>query len=146
MPSELAKKMADLAPRIMASFHQLREMGTQQPHLTMRHYQTLVILETNGPQTMTQLCRQLNLAASTGTELVNRMISLSFIEKNERERDRRQVMLSLAPLGRQVLRQRRDMLIAMFDRYLATLPQDDRTAFVDSFETIWRIIRNIHAE
>ena len=138
--TRMAEKLADLAPRIMASFHRLRQHGHADSPLTMRHYQTLVILESAGLQSLSQLCSKLHCAASTGTELVNRMITLGYIDKDDRKGDRRHVTLSIAPQGRVVMQQRREALISMFTRFLATVPESDRMCFLTCFETIWKII------
>ncbi len=147
MDSTYAERLAALAPKIMGSFHNLGRRHPGSEHLTMRQYQGLVLLQTFGHMTLTDLCKKLNLAASTGTELVNRMISAGYLQKASESPDRRQVFISLAEKGEQVLDKRRTQLTEMFEKFLAPFSEKDREQFVHSFEEIWGIVgKYYHSE
>jgi DNA-binding MarR family transcriptional regulator len=86
----------------------------------------------------------LSLAPSTGTELVNRMISLDYIRKSHQGRDQRQILLSVAPKGMELLQHRRQALSEMFAKFLNPFIEEDRKCFVDSFEKIYGFIQKYH--
>ncbi|MBN1997317.1 winged helix DNA-binding protein [candidate division KSB1 bacterium] len=140
-----ARRLAVLAPKVMGAFHHLsrRHPGTE--HLTMRQYQALVLLQTSGRMTLTDLCKKLNLAASTGTELVNRMISAGLLEKSPEITDRRQVLILLTEKGKSLLEQRKQQMTDMFEKFMLPFGEQDRNNFVQAFEDIWGIVKKYYA-
>ena len=103
MTNSNAQQLAELAPKIMNAFHDLRYQHPTEDKLSMRQFQALILLHANKKLALTQLCEKLCLAPSTGTELANRMIALGFIQKNGESVDRRHQILSLTPKGFELL-------------------------------------------
>ncbi|MCI0511993.1 MarR family winged helix-turn-helix transcriptional regulator [candidate division KSB1 bacterium] len=142
---DAAKKLAELTPHIMNAFHDLgRQPSATHEKISMRQYQTLIILHANQTLTLSQLCEKLHLAPSTGTELVNRLITLGLIEKSATSQDQRLVQLSISPPGLQFLKTRQQMLVEMFTQFLTPFPPEAQTAFVQHFEKIWELIEQYH--
>jgi len=139
-----AQKLAELAPKIMNAFHDLGRQHGSGDRLSIRQYQALIILKANNTLTITQLCKKLKLAPSTGTELVNRLIALKYVRKSQTDSDQRQVTLSLTPKGIELLQQREEALTGMFARFLAPFPPDKAADFVNAFEDIWNSIVTYH--
>ena len=139
-----AKKLAELAPKIMNAFHDLGRQHGSGDRLSIRQYQALIILKANNTLTITQLCKKLKLAPSTGTELVNRLIALKYVRKSPMDSDQRQVTLSLTTRGVDLLYQREEALTEMFARFLAPFPPRKATEFVNAFEDIWNSILSYH--
>lgn len=125
----------------MGAFHDLGPQHPEGEPMTMRQYQALIILHANKRLTIGEFCEKLNLAASTGTELANRMISLGYFKKKSDSPDKRQAVLSVTSKGLELLEKRRSRLTQMFDRFLSRFSPQDQEEFVDSFEHIWDIIR-----
>jgi len=141
---EQAKKLAELAPKIMNAFHDLGRQHPQGEKLSMRQFQALIVLNASEKLTLSQLCEKLSLAPSTGTELVNRMISLNLIQKEHEHKDQRQVMLSVAPKGLELMKQRQQVLAEMFSKFFEKFPDEDKKKFVSCFEQIWEFIQKYH--
>lgn len=141
---EEAKKLAELAPKIMNAFHDLGRQHPSGEKLSMRQFQALIILKTSQSLTLSQLCNKLSLAASTGTELVNRMIDLDYIQKAHEQKDQRQVLLSVAAKGFELMEQRKQALTDMFSKFLTKFPAEEQKNFVCCFEKIWEFIQKYH--
>ncbi len=141
---EEAKKLAELAPKIMNAFHDLGRQHPSGEKLSMRQFQALIILKTSESLTLSQLCNKLSLAPSTGTELVNRMIDLGYIQKTHEHKNQRQVMLTVAPKGLELMKQRQQALTEMFSNFLSKFPVEEQENFVYCFEKIWEFIRKYH--
>jgi DNA-binding MarR family transcriptional regulator len=139
-----ARKLAELAPKIMNAFHDLGRQHPADEKLSMRQFQALIILNTSESLTLSQLCSKLSLAASTGTELVNRMIELGYIQKAHEHKDQRQVMLTVAPKGLELMKQRQQALTEMFTNFLSEFPAEEQKNFVCYFEKIWEFIQKYH--
>jgi DNA-binding MarR family transcriptional regulator len=141
---EQAKKLAELAPKIMNAFHDLGRQHPAGEKLSMRQFQALIILKASESLTISQLCEKLSLAPSTGTELVNRMIALDLIQKGQEGKDQRQMLLSVSSKGFELLKQRQQALSKMFTNFLSPFPPEDQKNFVKSFEKIWQFIQKYH--
>ena len=135
-----AHKLAELAPKIMNAFHDLGRQHPEKSKLSMRQYQAMIILHASNTLSLSQLCKKLALAPSTGTELVNRLINLGYLEKKPEPADQRQVKLCLTKEGEKVVSKRRKVLSEMITRFLSAFSEEDRTLFVDYFEKIWDLI------
>jgi len=139
-----AKKLAELAPKIMNVFHDLGRQHPADERLSMRQFQALIILNANEKLTLTQLCDKLSLARSTGTELVNRMIDLGLLQKQSEKKDQRSVTLTVSAKGADLLSQRQQMLTEMFMKFLSPFTASDRQTFVRCFEKIWELSVQYH--
>jgi len=139
-----ARKLAELAPKIMSAFHDLGREHPGAKKISMRQFQALVILATHDGLTLSQVGEKLGLAPSTATELANRMISMNILEKIGGETDKRHVRLQLTPMGVELLKQRQQAMADLFERFLQDFPVDDQEKFVTSFETIWELIEKNH--
>ncbi len=146
MSESSGKKLAELAPKIMGAFHDLGKQHPQGERMSMRQYQALIVLHAGGKLTLSQFCKKLALAPSTGTELANRLIDLGFFSKEGEEGDRRQAFLSVTPRGYELMQCRQDALAGMFARFLEPYSQEDRDLFIHSFETIWNLIERYSAD
>lgn len=141
-----ARRLAELAPKIMNAFHDLGRQHPEGEKLSMRQFQALIILNANQKLTLTSFCDKLSLAASTGTELVNRMIVLGFIKKSAENKDQRQVILSLTPKGTELLECRQAALARMFETFLTPFSDADKDEFIESFDRIWQLIDKYHGD
>lgn len=137
-----AETLAALAPKIMGAFHDLRQHQTDTDQLTMRQYQALIIINAKTHLTISELCDKLNLASSTGTELVNRMLSAGYVAKRNESQDRRQTVIHLADKGKRILTERFRIMTEMFEKFINPFSQQERSDFVDAFELIWQTIQN----
>jgi DNA-binding MarR family transcriptional regulator len=135
-----ARKLAELTPKIMNAFHDLGRQHPEGEKLSMRQFQELIILHASGKLTLTQFCEKLSLAPSTGTELVNRMIELGFIDKGTEKKDQRLATLSVSQKGIELLKQRREALTEMFTKFFSPFDAADRLQFVACFEKVWDLI------
>ncbi len=139
-------RIAELAPKIMGAFHDLGSQHPKGERLSMRQFQALMVLNASEKLTLTQFCEKLSLAPSTGTELANRMIDLEYFNKVGEGKDRRQALLTVTPKGLELLQQRQKMLSMMFENFLEPFSEQDREAFVGSFEYIWDLIKKYHVK
>jgi MarR family transcriptional regulator, organic hydroperoxide resistance regulator len=140
--TQQAEKLAALAPKIMGAFHDLRQHQSENDQLTMRQYQALIIINAKGQLAISELCERLNLASSTGTELINRMLTAGYVEKTSESQDRRQMIIHLAVKGRNILKERFGMMTEMFEKFISPFSDQERSDFLHAFELIWQIIQN----
>lgn len=88
--------------------------------VTLPQYRALVIIAGRGQVTVSQLADRLDIHPSTATRLCDRLVRKDLLRRAERDVDRREIALALAPAGRrlveQVARRRRRDLLAIARR------------------------------
>lgn len=146
MPHKKIERISELAPKIMGAFHDMGSVHPKGEKLSMRQYQALIIVKTSEQLTVSQFCSKLNLAPSTGTELINRMIDLKYIKKEGEHKDKRQVTLSVTNKGEKLLLQRKQAMTEMFKNFMQPFSVEDKDLFVQSFENIWNLIAKYYKQ
>jgi MarR family transcriptional regulator, organic hydroperoxide resistance regulator len=139
-----ALRLAEVVPRLMSAFHDFQRPHEGTETLTMRHFQALVLLSVRGEMTVMDLCERLHLAPSTGSELMQRMITLGFVQKSYDSADKREVTLKLTKLGMEMFLKRKQEMVQVFQALLERFSDKDRQRLVSSFETIFEIMSSLH--
>jgi len=99
-----------------------RSLGAAAEETTIAQYRALVVLASRGPQRQVDLAGALDVTPSTAGRMCDRLARKGLIRRHRARTDRRAVLVSLTPAGRQVVDQataRRRELIAGI---LAKLP------------------------
>ncbi len=73
------------------------------PSVTMAQMRVLMLLGVIGEARMSDLAPQLRISLSTLSSLVDRLVDAGFVARRTDERDRRSVLVSLAPAGTDLL-------------------------------------------
>lgn len=84
-----------------------------------------------GPCNTSYLAQMLGVTLSAITALINRLHRMGLVSRERREKDRRQVWISITPKGLQVLNdveERRNLLLAV---YLSRVPENERQQLLE---------------
>jgi DNA-binding MarR family transcriptional regulator len=94
------------------------------PDVTLPQFRVLVVLATNGRQTMGLLAAEIGVHPSTATRMLDRLVSKRLIVRTNPEGNRREVVVSLEPAGRRlvaaVMKRRRAEMGAIVARMSAS--------------------------
>jgi DNA-binding MarR family transcriptional regulator len=110
-----------------------RSLGAAAEHTSIAQYRALVVLASRGPQRMIDLAEALDVAPSTAGRMSDRLVRKQLVRRHRARADRRSVLVSLTPAGRQVVDQataRRRMIVAGI---VAKIPAGDQQAVVAAF-------------
>jgi DNA-binding MarR family transcriptional regulator len=99
-----------------------RSLGAAAEETTLAQYRTLVVLASRGPQKMTELAEALGVAPSTAGRMCDRLVRKGLIRRYRRPGDRRAVLCSIMPAGREVVDQATARRRALIAEILAKLP------------------------
>lgn len=110
-----------------------RSLAACDEDVTLPQYRMLVVLGTRGPRTASLLAAALGVAAPTATRMCDRLVRKRLVARRTNPRDRRQVLLSLTPAGRELLdmvtERRRKEIAELLER----LPERRRASLVEAF-------------
>ena len=105
-----------------------RSLGAAAEETTIAQYRALVVLASRGPRRIVDLAEALDVAPSTAGRMCDRLVRKGLVRRHRARGDRRVVVVSVTPAGRQVVddaTSRRRELIADI---LARLPASGQRA------------------
>jgi DNA-binding MarR family transcriptional regulator len=102
--------------------------------VTLPQYRALVVLAGRGAQNAGALADALGVHSSTLTRLCDRLVTKGLITRGESPTNRREVLLSLTPRGRRLVRSVTDRRREEIARIVARVPRADRAAMVRALE------------
>jgi len=119
---ELEKVMRDLAFKITKKGREaLNEIG-----LTPPQFNLMVHLYFNGPLNQTNLSKDLYLAKSTISGIVERLEKRRFVKRAKREKDRRSEIVLLTPAGEEVIKRVIDKRVDFLRKITQKLTEDEK--------------------
>ena len=95
------------------------------PHVTMAQMRALMLLSAIGEARMSDLAHQLGIAPSTLSSLVDRLVESGLVNRKDDPRDRRSVVVALAPAGMRMLDQFNELGADALRSLLEQVPAKD---------------------
>jgi len=97
-----------------------RSLGAAAEDTTLAQYRALVVLASRGPQRMVDLARALDVTPPTAGRMCDRLLRKGLIRRHRARADRREVLVSVTPAGRNVVdhatARRRELLAEILGR------------------------------
>ena len=97
-----------------------RSLGAAAEETTLAQYRALVVLASRGPQRLVDLARALAVTPPTAGRMCDRLLRKGLIRRHRARADRREVLVSITPAGREVVdqatAQRRELLAEILGR------------------------------
>jgi DNA-binding MarR family transcriptional regulator len=93
--------------------------------LTMAQAKLLYVVTSGGSLTMSDVAARLGISVSTASGAVDHLVQLGLLARVEDPTNRRQVLVSVTPLGTQTLEQMRDLGSRHMTILLADLSRED---------------------
>ncbi len=94
--------------------------------VTVPQFRVLVILFSRGPSNLAAVAEQLAVNPSNASRICDRLIRAGLLQRRESSIDRRQVTLSLAPAGRQLVEKVTRRRRTAIERVLRNMPPAQR--------------------
>ncbi len=111
-----------------------RSLGAAAEETTIAQYRALVVLASRGPQRMVDLADALAVAPSTAGRMCDRLVRKGLVRRHRARDDRRAVLVSISPAGRQVVDQATARRRALIEDILRQLPAGRQHAVAQALE------------
>jgi DNA-binding MarR family transcriptional regulator len=105
-----------------------QSLGGVAEETTLAQYRALVVLASRGPQRMVDLAGELGVTPSTAGRMCDRLLRKGLIRRHRARADRREVQVSIAAAGRQVVDEATARRRALLAGILGRMPADDQAA------------------
>ena len=116
------------------------------PSVTMAQMRVLMLLSAVGETRMSDLAHQLGISPSTLSSLVDRLVETHFVSRRDDARDRRSVLVSLAPAGNELLAQFNELGAGALRSLLEQIDAKDIVTVNKAIELLVAAARRLSAE
>ena len=137
---ERIERIAILYPLLKGRMGRLRSLVHEGMDLTYNQYKTLLTIADRGECSLGDLARELGVAMSSASQMVDRLVGEGLVERNLDESNRRQVIIRLTDNGEDLIAKLRQGIIDGYRRVLAKMSEEEQEELVGSFETIARLL------
>lgn len=137
------QKLAVIFPQIQRFFHNISIEVSKTGKFTIAQYRVLSLLDHFGEMTVNDLKRQLNIAQSSASGLVDRLEQLGLIKRNPSDKDKRVTELKLTSKAKRILRRKNSSMEGVYRNILEKLNYKDQKLFVDSFTNLIQLIEKM---
>lgn len=137
---EQIERIAQLYPVIMRVMGRIRSMVHDGMDLTYNQYKMLLTIYDKGSCPLNLLAKELQIAMSSASEMVDRLVNLGFVYRTVDEENRRQVIIYTTEQGEELIRELRRGIVENYRKLLERLPERDRERLVQSFEALAEIL------
>ena len=133
-------RLERLFPDIIRVMSGVREVVHRDLDLSYNQYKTLAALRAGGALSLDALRRELKVAASTASEMVERLVRLGLVRRTVPADNRRSLRIAVSARGERYLANLEASLIDNYRRLLAELPARDRERLVGAFRVILEVL------
>ncbi|MDP8218890.1 MAG: MarR family winged helix-turn-helix transcriptional regulator [Candidatus Theseobacter exili] len=136
----IAKKLAELHPKIMEEFHRLNQGYCHEQDLPLVQLNILLVVQTEESCSLSEVSRTLNITPGWASENVEKLVQHGFLDRKTSKEDRRQVVLTLSENGKQFLLEVKRKGYEYFEHVLDVLEdKEQHKKLLEGFEVLHSI-------
>ncbi len=121
---------------IMHVFHQLAGEVVRLTDFSLAQYRLLMLVFRYEPLSVNELKKNLNIAQSSASEMINRLVRQKLLHREKDPADRRITRISLTPRTRKILQNHTASMQNIYRKILDPLTPKEQLQLVQAFETI----------
>ena len=139
--------IAQLYPRLMRAMGHLRGAMDETMDLTYNQYKALLSLSDMGPCTLNALSRELEVAASSASQMADRLVDMGLVERTPADGDRRSIVLMTSAQGEMLLEKVAEEILQRYQELFRHLGSAEQANLAGAIHTLVRILEKaIHRE
>lgn len=143
---ERTERMARLYPQLVAGMGRMRALVHEGIDLTSNQYKTLLAVAGYGECSLGDLARTLEVAMSSASQMVDRLVLQGLLQREPAIDNRRQVVIRLSRQGETLIAELQQATLQGYHKVLARLPEREQEELVTAFETIATILNKLNLE
>lgn len=132
--------IAQLYPRLMRAMGHLRGALDEGLDLTYNQYKTLLSLSDMGPCTLNALSRDLGVATSSASQMVDRLVAMGLVERQAALEDRRRIVLTTSDAGEELLEKVKEGILLRYQDLFNSLGSAEQANLAGAIHTLVRIL------
>jgi DNA-binding MarR family transcriptional regulator len=140
---EKIERIAQLYPAIMRVMGRIRSTVHEGMDLSYNQFKMLLTIYDKGNCSLNLLAGELNIAMSSASEMVDKLVNLGLITRSVDVESRRRVVIFNTDQGEELIRDLRRGIVDNYRTMLDRLPEKDQERLVGALETLVDILGNL---
>ncbi|HWI40584.1 MAG TPA: MarR family transcriptional regulator [Verrucomicrobiae bacterium] len=137
---ENIERIAQLYPELMRVMGRIRSVVHEGMDLTYNQYKMLLTIHDRGSCTLNALARELRIAMSSASEMVDRLVNLGLVSRTVDGENRRRVTIFTTPAGEALIGELRRGIVENYRTLLARLTPGEQERLVQAIESMAEIL------
>lgn len=138
---EMLERFSNAFIPMMHFFHNIASEASRGVDFTLAQYRVLMLVKHRGAMSIHDLQQQLNIAQSTASEMVERLVQQNLLLREKDPNDRRFTLFKLSKKAEKIIERRKDVMTNCYRKVLEPLTEDEQIKLVEALETILKIIQ-----
>jgi DNA-binding MarR family transcriptional regulator len=126
---------------MMHIFHNLASEVVKLTDFSLAQYRVIMLVYRYDSMSINDLKQTLNIAQSTASEMIDRLVRQKALKKQINPADRRITMFTLTPLARRKIDQHLASIGNIYHKILTPLGNQEQKKLLDAFETILSLLQ-----
>ena len=140
---EKIERIAKIYPAIMRVMGRFRSMVHEGMDLSYNQFKMLLTIYDKGNCSLNLLAGELNIAMSSASEMVEKLVNLGLVSRDVDAESRRRVVIFTTNKGEELIRELRLGIVDSYRTMLNRLPEKDQERLVGALETLVDILGNL---
>ncbi|BCR06093.1 MarR family transcriptional regulator [Desulfuromonas versatilis] len=142
---ERIERIAVIYPQLIGKMGRLRALVHEGMDLSYNQYKTLLTIADREGCSLGDLARELEVAMSSASQMVDRLVGQGLLHREQDAGNRRQVVIRLTGQGQSLIEELQRGILKGYQQVMNRLGEQDQEELVRSFETIARILGKLDA-
>ena len=132
--------IAKLYPRLMRAMAHLRSAVDDTLDLTYNQYKALLTLSNAGLSTLNSFSHDLDVATSSASQMVERLVTMGLVERKQADGDRRSIVLKTSREGERLLEKIKENIVMRYQDLFRYLGPTEQANLAGAIHTIVRVL------
>lgn len=143
---ERIEKIAVLYPRIMRVMGRLRTTLHEGMDLTYNQFKMLLTINDRGSCPLTALAAELQIAMSSASEMVEKLVNLGLVRRTADARSRRRVIIQATAEGEALIVELQRGIVENYRILLGRLRETDQDRLIAALETLVELLGELDGD
>lgn len=121
---------------VMHMFHQFASEVVKSTNFSLAQYRVLMLVHRRGSMSINQLKDSLNIAQSTASEMIDRLVRQNLLHREKDPADRRVTIFMLTPKTQRIINDHLTSMVNIHKKILEPLSPEEQEELVQAFETV----------
>ena len=128
--------------------HKLRHLARDHNYLelTLPQFNMLIEVREQGPITIKKLAKTLEVSSPSVSSMVDRLVELEMLVREQNPQDRREVLVRLSPQANQFVLDMEEHLLSSLEDLLEKLGADDAQRWCDVYARVGEVLLRDYAD
>jgi DNA-binding MarR family transcriptional regulator len=140
---EAIERIAELYPAVMRVMGRFRSLVQEGMDLSYNQFKMLLVIYDKGKCPLNAVAADLDIAMSSASEMVDKLVNLELVERSVDAESRRRVVINTTEKGRNLIGELQSGIIENYRVLLGKLSEKDQKKLVRALETLVEIVEKL---